>query len=55
MRDPRANRAQAFVKAHSTRRQLPMRPGFPPSMPSFEGQLKEKEITGLIEYIKSLK
>jgi cytochrome c oxidase subunit II len=31
------------------------RPGFPPSMPSFEGQLKEAEITGLIEYIKSLK
>ena len=31
------------------------RPGFPPSMPSFEGQLKEVEINGLIEYIKSLK
>jgi cytochrome c oxidase subunit 2 len=31
------------------------RPGFPPSMPSFEGQLKEVEITGLIAYIKSLK
>lgn len=31
------------------------RPGFPPSMPSFEGQLKEKEIQGLIAYIKSLK
>ena len=31
------------------------RPGFPPSMPSFQGQLKEVEITGLIEYMKSLK
>ena len=31
------------------------RPGYPPSMPSFEGQLKEAEIRGLIEYIKSLK
>ncbi len=29
--------------------------GFAPSMPSFEGQLSEKEITGLIEYMKSLK
>ncbi|ACY14956.1 cytochrome c oxidase, subunit II [Haliangium ochraceum DSM 14365] len=29
--------------------------GFPPSMPSFQGQLSDKEITGLIEYIKSLK
>jgi cytochrome c oxidase subunit 2 len=31
------------------------RPGYPPSMPSFEGQLKPKEIDGLIAYIKSLK
>lgn len=31
------------------------RPGYPPSMPSFEGQLKEAEVKGLIEYIKSLK
>ncbi len=31
------------------------RPGYPNSMPSFEGQLKEKELTGLIAYIKSLK
>ena len=31
------------------------RPGFAPSMPSFEGQLKEAEIMGLIEFIKSLK
>jgi len=31
------------------------RPGFPPSMPSFEGQLKDREIEGIIAYIKSLK
>jgi cytochrome c oxidase subunit 2 len=35
--------------------QAKARPGFPPSMPSFEGQLKEKEILGVIAYIKSLK
>jgi cytochrome c oxidase subunit 2 len=35
--------------------QAKARPGYPPSMPSFEGQLKEVEINGLIEYIKSLK
>ena len=35
--------------------QAKSRPGFPPSMPSFEGQLKEKEIEGLIAFIKSLK
>jgi cytochrome c oxidase subunit 2 len=32
-----------------------VRAGFPASMTPFEGKLKEKEITGLIEYIKSLK
>ena len=32
------------------------RPGFPVGqMPSFEGQLKDKELLGLIVYIKSLK
>jgi len=35
--------------------QAKARPGYPPSMPSFEGQLKENEIEGLIAYIKSLK
>lgn len=29
-------------------------PPYPPSMPSFEGQLKQKEIEGIIAYIKSL-
>lgn len=31
------------------------RPGFPNSMPPFEGQLKDVELNGLIAYIKSLK
>ncbi|MGE0397569.1 MAG: cytochrome c oxidase subunit II [Kofleriaceae bacterium] len=31
------------------------RPGFQRTMPSFDGQLKEKEIEGLIAFIKSLK
>jgi cytochrome c oxidase subunit 2 len=35
--------------------QAKSRPGFPPSMPSFQGQLKQVEIEGLIAYIKSLK
>ena len=35
--------------------QAKARPGYPPSMPSFEGQLKEKELEGIIAYIKSLK
>jgi cytochrome c oxidase subunit II len=35
--------------------QAKARPGFPPSMPSFEGQLKENEIMGIIALIKSLK
>lgn len=29
--------------------------GFAPAMPSFQGQLSDREINGLIEYIKSLK
>jgi cytochrome c oxidase subunit 2 len=35
--------------------QAKARSGFPPSMPSFEGQLKPQEIEGIIAYIKSLK
>jgi cytochrome c oxidase subunit 2 len=29
--------------------------GYPPSMPTFKGQLKDHQITALIEYIKTLK
>lgn len=34
--------------------QSQVRQGYPPIMPPFKGQLSDKEITGLIEYIKSL-
>jgi cytochrome c oxidase subunit 2 len=29
--------------------------GFPPSMPTYKGRMKDREITGLIEYIKGQK
>ena len=35
--------------------QAKARPGYPPSMPAFEGQLKEKDLLSLIEFIKTLK
>lgn len=35
--------------------QAKIRVGFPPSMPTFKGQINDKQITGLVEYIKSLK
>jgi cytochrome c oxidase subunit II len=44
-----------YVRESMMSPQAKSRAGFPPSMPSFEGQLKEKEIEGLIAFIKSLK
>jgi len=44
-----------YIRESILNPQAKARPGYPPSMPSFEGQLKEKELTGLIEFIKSLK
>lgn len=29
--------------------------GFPPSMPTFKGRMKDREISGIIEYLKTLK
>jgi cytochrome c oxidase subunit 2 len=29
--------------------------GFPPSMPTFKGRIKDREISGIIEYLKTLK
>jgi cytochrome c oxidase subunit 2 len=29
--------------------------GFPPSMPTFKGQLSDRRISGLVEYIKTIK
>jgi cytochrome c oxidase subunit II len=43
-----------YIRESLMHPQAKARPGFPPSMPSFEGQLKELEIEGLIAFIKSL-
>lgn len=43
-----------YIRESLSSPQAKTRPGFPPSMPSFEGQLKEKEIEGIIAFIKSL-
>jgi hypothetical protein len=29
--------------------------GFPPSMPTYKGKLSDRQLSGVIEYIKSLK
>ncbi|HEX7838385.1 MAG TPA: cytochrome c oxidase subunit II [Kofleriaceae bacterium] len=44
-----------YIKESVLFPQAKSRPGFPPSMPSFQGQLKDREIEGIIAYIKSLK
>lgn len=44
-----------YIRESMMSPQAKIHQGFPPSMPSFEGQLKENEINGVIEYIKSLK
>jgi cytochrome c oxidase subunit II len=44
-----------YIRTSILNPQSQSRPGFPPSMPSFEGQLTDKEIAGLIAFIKSLK
>jgi cytochrome c oxidase subunit 2 len=44
-----------YIRESIFKPQAKSRPGYPPSMPSFEGQLKEREIEGLIAFIKSLK
>jgi len=46
---------ESYIRESMIYPQAKSRPGFPPSMPSFEGQLKENEILGIIAYIKSLK
>jgi cytochrome c oxidase subunit 2 len=45
---------ETYIRESLLAPQAKSRPGFPPSMPSFEGQLKDKEIEGLIAFIKSL-
>jgi cytochrome c oxidase subunit II len=45
---------ETYIRESLMYPQAKARSGFPPSMPSFEGQLKELEIEGLIAFIKSL-
>jgi cytochrome c oxidase subunit 2 len=44
-----------YIRESIMKPQAKIRAGFPPTMPSFEGQLKEREVQALIAYIKSLK
>ena len=55
MQDGSAKMDENYVKESILYPAKRSRPGFPNSMPSFEGQLKDKEIEGLVAYIKSLK
>jgi cytochrome c oxidase subunit 2 len=45
----------AYVKTAIEQPQKQSRPGYPPSMPTYAGQLSEAEITGVAAYIESLK
>lgn len=49
------NMDENYIRESLMAPQAKSRPGFPPSMPSFEGQLKENEILGVIALIKSLR
>jgi cytochrome c oxidase subunit 2 len=44
-----------YVRESILEPQAKVRAGFNPVMPTFKGKLKDKHITGIIEYIKSLK
>lgn len=44
-----------YIRESMMKPQAKIRQGFGPTMPSFEGQLKEREIQAIIAYIKSLK
>jgi cytochrome c oxidase subunit 2 len=45
---------EAYVRESLSSPQAKARPGYPPSMPSFEGLLKDREVDALIEYLESL-
>lgn len=46
---------ERYVRESILSPQAKARPGYPPTMPTFKGQLHDNEVTGLIAYIKSLK
>jgi len=43
---------EEYIRESLMSPQAKARDGYPPSMPSFQGQLKERQILGLIEFIK---
>jgi cytochrome c oxidase subunit 2 len=44
-----------YIRESIMKPQAKIRQGYPPTMPSFEGQLKEREVQAIIAFIKSLK
>jgi cytochrome c2 len=45
----------AYVRESLAHPQSQARPGYPPSMPSFDGLLREREIDALIAFLESLR
>lgn len=46
---------EAYIRESVLEPQAKSRPGYPPSMPSFRGMLKDREIDALAAYIRSLR
>ena len=46
---------EAYIRESVLEPQAKARPGYPPSMPSFRGLLKDREIDALAAYIRSLR
>ena len=46
---------ESYLRESILSPQAKARPGYPTVMPSFDGQLRDDELAGLIAYIKSLK
>jgi mono/diheme cytochrome c family protein len=46
---------RAYIRESLMSPQAKARPGYPPTMPSFEGLLNEREIEGLSAYVESLR
>ena len=45
----------AYIRESILHPQAAARPGYPPSMPTFEGMMSEKELTAVSAYIASLR
>ena len=46
---------EAYLRESLLAPRAKARPGYPPSMPEYEGLLREQEISALIAYVKSLR